>query len=184
MNTSLGSIYTDRADMESYTFFLYSFVRGYKPDSILEIGISRGVSTTTFFNAVEEGKLENCIYHGIDIDENCKNIFDSYKNSRFGIRLLHTDISDNVAKDWNLPIDLLMINGSEYGQVYKDFYNFGSWVKPGGFVFIKGTYKGSKFPSKLDTVYRIVEDLDNLFGEEYRHITLPYSFGLTVCEKK
>jgi predicted O-methyltransferase YrrM len=176
--------YTDRGDMESYNFFLYSFVRGYKPGVILEIGVFRGISTTSFFKAIEDGKIKS-IYHGVDINEKCKIVFDSYKNSRFGIRLFHNDTSDNVAKDWNLPIDLLMIDGShEYEQVYKDFYNFGSWVKPGGFVFIKGTYKGSKYPSNLDTAYRIIEDLDNLFDEEYKHITLPYSFGLTICEKR
>ena len=180
-----GYIYDKSSDMSMHEFTIYSITRGIKPYTILEIGIRSGVSTTAICCALQDeysiSEQKKVKYHCCDIDSSCRKV-----QKKVSIPLIfHVTSSDKLATTWKSPIDLLFIDGChEYQQVKRDYFNFSKYVRKNGFIFLHDTcppnerYKSPKF---CWNAYKILDDIS--VDNSVEHITLPYSFGLTVCRK-
>lgn len=176
-----GYIYSNIGDMASHEFMIYCVVRGIKPKSVLEIGIRAGVSTQAICSALQDEKIE-CKYHCCDIDATAKAV-----QRRIEIPLIfHIMTSDKLSLVWNHQIDLLFIDGyHEFGQVKRDYDNFGKFVSKGGFIFFHDTFPPSekhKQQKYCGDAFKILDILEN--DNSVETITFPYSYGLTVCRKK
>lgn len=173
--------YNETSDMSMHALVIYNIVRAIKPKRILEIGIRSGVSTKAMLGALADGNNIKCEYNGCDINPACQKL---QKNSSLTL-LLHIMSSDELAKQWNKSIDILFIDGChEYSQVKRDYINFSHFLKKNGFMFFHDTYPPNerlKNPDKCGTAYKILNDLKN--DNTLECITLPYSYGLTICRK-
>ena len=176
-------IYNKNNDMSMHEFTIYSIVRGIRPKSILEIGIKAGVSTHAICSALEDefSDYSSINYNCCDIDSSCSRVQILTK-----IPLnFHFKTSDKLAEEWKTPLDLLFIDGChKYTQVKRDYLNFSRYVKLNGFIFLHDTYPGSernKSPDLCWDAYKIINDIKRDSRVEY--VTLPYSYGLTICRK-
>jgi predicted O-methyltransferase YrrM len=169
--------YNPSDDMGPHTELIYTIVKNMSPDVTLEIGVRSGVSTKALMRGISDAEKKGC-YHGCDINKVqlpsiCKDSF------------LHIMLSDELAKTWTKPIDILFIDGDHnYDQVKRDFVNFSKFVVPNGIIFFHDTYPPTekfKSPSLCGTAFKIIDDLRLL--KNFESITLPYSFGLTICRR-
>lgn len=164
--------------MEQHAAIVFNIIKNISPDLVLEIGIRSGVSSKFLMQGMAESSFEG-EYHGCDINENIVR-HEICKNTTF-----HIMKSDDLAKIWNKPIDVLFIDGDHsYEQVKKDYENFIKYVNINGFIFFHDTYPPTeeyKKPSRCGTAYKILEDLRR--DGRVESITFPYSFGLTICRK-
>jgi len=174
--------YSDSGDMSAHEMMIYCIVRGIKPKAILEIGVRAGVSTLAMCQALEDGLLVDDIdYNCCDVDKTCINI----KQKTIVPLNFYIMTSDKLAEEWDKKLDILFIDGyHEYSQVKRDYFTFSKFVRPNGFIFLHDTNPPSKkytTRSYCWDAYKILEDLKRDSTIEF--ITIPYSFGLTVCRK-
>ena len=178
-----GYVYSKATDMSMHEFTIYSIVRGIKPKSILEIGIKAGVSTHAICCALEDEftRYSAISYNCCDIDSKCSRV---QKLTKIPLKFYFMS-SDSLAKQWRDPIDLLFIDGChEYNQVKRDYFNFTQYVRKNGFVFLHDTNPVTmkdKSPLRCWNAYKIIDDIKKDKRVEY--VTLPYSYGLTICRK-
>lgn len=180
MDKTSGYIYRNDGDMRAHEFFLYSLVRGIKPNRILEIGMRTGISTMAMVQALSDGGI-TCDYHVCDIDNECGQVI-------AGLPIpisFHHMPSDELAKVWvDGTIDIFMIDGChEYSQVRKDFFHFLPYVSVGGFILFHDTNPSEqdKHPGACWDAYRILGDIRDIAAiGALEYVTLPYSYGLTV----
>ena len=165
-------------DMGPHISLIHTIVKNLSPDVVLEIGVRSGVSTKAIMSGMLESETPG-EYHGCDINHNVK-LPQIYGNS-----LLHIMTSDNLALLWTKKLDILFIDGShEYSQVKKDYLNFSKFLSLNGIMFFHDTYPPEekyKSQSLCGTAYKILNDIKQ--DKRFECITLPYSFGLTICRR-
>lgn len=185
MTKGQGFVFEDGGDMKAHEFFLYSLVRGVRPECILEIGVRSGVSTFAMTQALVDGKINYREYIACDIDPACKEL-QLPVPVKFEIMP-----SDELASIWYHKyndISILLIDGlHEISQVRRDFYHFYPFVKRNGYILFHDTYpptEDDKNPGACWDAYKIISDLNNyVMLHEIEYVTLAYSYGLTVCRK-
>lgn len=96
-----------------------------KEDIYLEIGVKHGKSLA-FAREKSQGQI-----YGIDIEDNLdKEYFKNKKVTYFN----HS--SEEVAKKWHAPIDLLLIDGDHsFEAVEQDLRGFFKFIQPRGHIF-------------------------------------------------
>lgn len=126
---NLEELYIDKDQFDRnnlikfYLHLLSGISNASQSKSILEIGTGVFRSSQAFLNTLEKtnGKLYSC-----DVD---------HKEFNHPNIVLIQSNSNDLAKTWTTEIDVLFIDGDHsYEQTKKDFLNFRSFVKPGGFI--------------------------------------------------
>jgi len=103
---------------------IYNYTLLLRPNTVLEIGSGAFTFSQAILAALEETTATLYTF-----DPNPKT---QYKHPQMQLFL---DTSDQAAKLWKQPIDLLMIDGDHsYHQVKKDFVNFYPHVTPAGLI--------------------------------------------------
>ena len=103
---------------------VYELVKEVNAVRVLEIGTGKYVFSRAILKALEEtgGRLHTC-------DPFIVPSF-LHKNMTF-----YPLLSDDLAEIWKDPIDVLMIDGDHSkNQVFKDYYQFESFVRSPGFI--------------------------------------------------
>jgi len=165
-------------DMSPHVDLIYSIVKYTAPDVVLEIGVKGGVSTKAILKGMTNS--EKCgEYYGCDIKPK---IFQS--NLLPSAKFL-TISSDNLAKEWAKPIDFLFIDGDHhYEQVKRDYLHFSEFVTLNGFMIFHDTFPPNdnyKSGKSCGTAFMVLDDLRK--DLRFESVTLPYSFGLTICRR-
>lgn len=175
-------------------YLLYGLARSAKPTVVVEIGSARGRSTCFMGMALKEngaGRLYAIDPH-IRTHWNDQDSMDTYNLLANNVRRLRLhnqieilrDTSDNVARNWNLRIDLLFIDGDHsYEGVKRDWKLFSPFVNPFGSVIFHDTLwelrPDPKYSRADMGVPRFVEELR---GEGYPVITLDRDFGVSIVQ--
>lgn len=175
-------------------WLLYGLVRSMKPKVCVEIGSARGKSACFIGMALKDngfGKL-------YAIDPHCKtawNDFDSvdtYPIMKRNLQYLQIenqvyiirDYSENVARWWNLPIDLLFIDGDHsYEGVKKDFELFHRFVSPFGLIIFHDTLWDlmPNHPSYRSDM-GVPQFVEELRKQGYPIITLNKDYGVSIVQ--
>lgn len=170
--------YNPKDDMGPHLPVIKAIVKNMSPSVVLEIGVRNGISTSAIMEGMKESE-EPGEYHGCDINDQVK-LPQIYENSQ-----LHIMPSDKLAQRWTKEIELLFIDGSHvYEQVKKDYLNFSKHLKVGGFMFFHDTCPPTerfKSESLCGSAYKVLNDLAR--DKRFEVVTLPYSFGLTICRR-
>jgi len=169
------SKYTTKGDINQLTPILIGFTMTFRPSVILEIGVRAGVSTVSFLEAldkIQKGKL-------ISIDtKDCSGISE---NKRWAFHQQSSDVFE-----LNEPIDMLFIDADHnYESVKKDFIKFEKKLLPGGVVMFHDTWPITEMhesPHYCNDAWKINHFLAD--RDDYMHITIPVSYGLTIAIKK
>lgn len=112
-----------------------------KPNVIVELGVDYGFSSFVFANAL---KNQNGIIYGIDLFEGdihtgIRNTYNSVLNNIKNhnltkIKIIVGDFTE-VSKTWNLPINILHIDGLHtYEAVKNDYENWSKFVEKDGII--------------------------------------------------
>jgi len=173
--------YCTGGNMREHSFMLYGLVRGIKPKRILEIGVGGLVSGKAMMNAIKDANLA-CEYHGCDINPDCLALINRFETVD---RTFYNMTSNELAKEWNLPLDILLIDGDHsYEQTKIDYENFYPYVNKDGYIIFHDTCPPTEKHKKMTrcgTVYKILDDL--YMNHNLEVVTFTYSYGLTVCRK-
>ena len=127
--------------MSPFALMIYEVVREMKPELVFEIGVCKGYSTKTILSALEDnkkGKLYSC-----DIKDRSDIIPEELKEY-WDFKQIN---SLDYHKQWNLPIDILIIDRDHsYEMAKADFENYEKFVKNGKYIFFHDTvsWEGSK----------------------------------------
>ena len=196
--------YEERADwqsgLESGSHLLYALVRCLRPNVVVETGSARGKSTCSLALACRHnfrGKVYAIDPHNYNpwSDVNTSGFNEHFLRNRikeYGLDAwceIMKDTSANAAKTWNLPVDLLFIDGDHtYEGVKADFEGFQPWLTDQALVvFHDTTWDFARWQQTRDKDAR-VEDLGvpqfmaELREAGYSSITLPAVPGITVLD--
>jgi len=150
------------------------------PKIILELGIRGGVSSRIFAAT----KPEQCEHHMCDMEDCSSHISDILKKNNSFFHLKKTEV---LSKEWDKEIDILFVDANhDFDCVLSDFLNFDKYVNENGWVIFHDTC-----PPNIDytekhlcsDAYKIRDFIVNN-KKNYEAITIPWSFGLTICRKK
>jgi predicted O-methyltransferase YrrM len=176
------------------SYLLYGLVKSAKPAVVVEIGSARGRSTCFIGMALKEngsGKL-------YAIDPHTRNLWND-EDSVYTYNTLFRNVgkfelesyveimkatSEEIARQWHLPIDILFIDGDHsYEGVKRDWEVFSQFVQPFGCVVFHDTLWDLKPDPKYRRpdmgVPRFVDEL-RLMG--YPAITLDRDFGVSLIQ--
>jgi predicted O-methyltransferase YrrM len=184
-----------RSGLGEHAGVLYALVRAMRPDVCVEIGSARGQSTCSIGLALAEnqhGKL-----YAIDPHQqtawNDRASVDTYELIQnhlevFGVRErveIVRKLSHEAAVGWELPIDLLFLDGGHaYEDVKRDWDLFSPFVVPTGLVLFHDTAweltAGQGTSARADMgVPRFVDELRK---EGYPVLTLLRDYGLSMLQ--
>ena len=175
-------------------YLLYGLVRSAKPEVVVEIGSARGRSACFMGMALKENGFGQL--HAIDphtrTDWNDDDSIETYDLLAENVRRLRLqaqieilrDTSDNVARNWKLPIDILFIDGDHsYEGVKRDWKLFSPFMNPYGNVVFHDTLwdlrPNPKYSRADMGVPRFVEELRS---QGYPVITLDRDFGVSLVQ--
>ena len=177
-------------------FLLYGLARALKPRVAVEIGSARGKSACFVGRALKEnggGKLYAIDPH-TRTDWNDVASVDTLQEIRRNVSALKLqnqveivrDMSADVARRWNLPIDMLFIDGDHsYEGVKRDWDLFSPFVTQFGVVVFHDTIwelrPDPRYSREDMGVPAFVEELRR---EGYPVITLDRDFGVSVVQPK
>ena len=173
--SKIGSAWTGHRDFAEW------LVNTIKPKTIVELGVDWGFSSFVFANALSQVNVFGKVY-GVDLftgDGHAgeRDTYDSVKETinKFNIKNLEIIKGDftEVSKTWNIPINILHIDGYHtYDAVKNDFTNWSKFVKEDGIVLFHDTaveYFGIK---------DFFKELKNGYKLEFKH-----SAGLGIYTK-
>jgi predicted O-methyltransferase YrrM len=176
-------------------WLLYGSVRALKPQVIVEIGSSRGLSTCAMALACfhnESGRV-----YAIDPHERnpwtdrgtTGNSLPFLRERLARYRLgewceILRDYSHNVAKQWNRPIDFLFIDGDHsYAGVKSDFESFAPWLTPNALVaFHDSGWQDTTRIEGFTQEMGVPKYLEELRSAGYQSVTFPTLPGLTLLQ--
>jgi predicted O-methyltransferase YrrM len=183
-----------RSGLGDSAWILYGLVRAMKPETCVEIGSARGMSTCHIGLALREngaGRL-----YAIDphrrTEWNDVDSIDTYATIARNLRRLHLsrqveilkEESAAVATRWDRPIDLLFIDGDHsYEGVRRDWEGFARFVRPFGLVVFHDTL----WDLRPDPRYARADMGVPCFVEELRAtgypvITLERNYGVSLVQ--
>lgn len=153
-------------DLDGHLGFFRWLVEQSKPQRILELGIRDGISSHAL-------RYDGCDHHTCDIVD-C--------SSKVPWTTFHHMSTNDLAKQWNLPIDILFIDADHaFESVRQDFENFQLHVR--GWILFHDTCPPSKKYMSAEYCHTAYKIRDYVKGSRFETITFPWSFGLTVCRK-
>jgi len=176
------------------SWVLYGLVRALKPDVCVEIGSARGRSGCHMGRALKEngrGHLYAIDPHRMTSwnDFNSQDSYDIFRKNlqtcgvADHVSIIRADSTD-AAKQWQLPIDLLFIDGDHsYAGVKRDWAEFSPFVTPFGVVVFHDTLW---FRNQHDPWFRsdmgVPAFVDELRKLSYPVITLPRDCGVSIVQ--
>lgn len=175
---------------------LYAFVRSLKPEVCVEIGSARGKSACFIGMALKEngcGRLFAIDPHK-PTEWNDPNSVESLPALRANLSTLglrgQVEImratSQEAAENWEMPIDLLFIDGDHtYEGVKRDWELFVPFVRPFGIVVFHDTMWA--FPPYRERDYArtdlgVPRFVDELRRDGFPTITMDKDFGFTLVQ--
>jgi predicted O-methyltransferase YrrM len=175
-------------------YLLYGLTKAAKPKVIVEIGSARGKSACFIGMALKEnreGQLYAIDPH-VQTDWNDSESVNTFNIIRKNIQKLNLQEyvqiirqpSDVAAKDWDLPIDILFIDGDHsYEGVKRDWNFFSPFVKSFGFVIFHDTF----WELKPDPTYwrpnmGVPKFVEELRENGYPVITLDRDYGVSLVQ--
>jgi len=165
MNKYIEELKRVQKDMSPFALTIYEIITEWKPEVVFEIGVCRGCSTKAVLSALEDN--QKGILYSIDLKDRTKSIPDNLaKKWRF-----YQADSRKFYKNWDKPIDLLIIDGSHRYDVAKsDFENYSKFVKEGGYILFHDTVslEGSK---------RYFKEI------KYPKVNFPWVDGMGIIQK-
>jgi predicted O-methyltransferase YrrM len=183
-----------RSGLGDSSYLLYGLVKSAKPAVVVEIGSARGRSTCFIGTALKEngsGKLYAIDPHTPNLwnDEDSPDTYRTLSKNveKFGlgpyVEIMRAT-SEEIAPQWQLPIDILFIDGDHsYEGVKRDWEVFSQFVQPFGCVIFHDTLWDLKPDPKYSRpdmgVPRFVDEL-RLMG--YPAITLDRDFGVSLIQ--
>jgi predicted O-methyltransferase YrrM len=171
--------------MRRHVLTLYNLVRNLRPACLLEIGTGEGVSTLAMSQAVRDAQRFDdnqyqCDFNTCDINPDVQEVGE---HCPAPVRF-HIMPSDDLANVWEKPIQFMFVDGChKYEQVLRDFYNYWRWVSVNGFILFHDTWPPSDEYATEDYSWDAHKIIDNLRMSSVEMVTLPFSFGLTICRK-
>lgn len=176
------------------SYILYGLVKSAKPGVVVEIGSARGRSTCFMGLALKQngsGKLYAIDPH-TKTDWNDEDSIDTYDTLVENIRNLKLQdqveilrqTSDEAARDWDVPIDILFIDGDHsYDGAKRDWNLFSPFVQQFGCVIFHDTLWDLKPDPRYARpdmgVPRLVEELRE---SGYPVITIDRDFGVSLVQ--
>ena len=131
---------------------------------VLEIGTGRLLSTRAFLHGLQitDGRIISC---------DPARRFKQFSHPRFEFI---NKPSNEVARNWKAPIDILFIDGDHrYDQVVLDYRNFSPFVVRNGLILLHDTSE-----PRYDGPYKIIREIRG-----FPKITLGRFPGLTIIQK-
>lgn len=194
--------YTDWVEWNSglgqAVHLLYSLTLALKPNVIVEIGSARGKSTCAFALACQRNG-KGAVFA---IDPHTPNDWtdqgvqrsDDFLRLRLeeyglvGVATILKATSEQAARTWNTPIDLLFIDGDHsYEGVKFDFDAFKQWLTPDALVLFHDSAWNHRAPwesfpaaQHYHSEMGVPRFMEELRGQGYASITLLPEPGLTV----
>lgn len=178
-----------------FAHVLYALVRSAKPDTVVEVGSSYGYSTCYIAAALQRNSKG--MLYSIDPHEATRWNDGNPSDDTYGIvqqRLAALRLTQYVThlrayshqtiKQWDKPIDLLLLDGSHsYQDVKSDFFGFLPHLANDSLVLFHDTmweyHRDSKWYRNDQGVPRVVQELQNL---GYPMVTLREGWGLTILQ--
>lgn len=172
---------------------LYGLVRAMKPQICVEIGSARGKSTCYIGAALRDnggGKLYAIDPHTSTLWNDSRSV-DTLPILRQNLRrfdlIRQVEIlrasSAEAAAGWNLPIDLLFIDGDHsYGGVKRDWELFAPFVQPFGNIIFHDTLWDLRPPMPKRADMGVPQFVDELREQGFPVLTLEHDFGVSVVQ--
>jgi predicted O-methyltransferase YrrM len=174
-------------------WLLFGLVRSMKPTTCVEIGSARGKSACFIGAALRENQ-SGTLYA---IDPHCLTSWnDTESIDTYEIMLQNlqragvTDYveiirqtSDLVAQNWQLPIDMIFIDGDHsYEGVKRDWEYFSRFVQPFGVVVFHDTLWDLKPDHRYRSDMGVPRFVDELRQSGYPVTTLDKDFGVSIAQ--
>ena len=175
-------------------YLLYGLVKSAKPRVVLEIGSARGRSTCAMGIALKEnggGTVYAVDPHDRNAwsDEASADTFEVLSRNirKFGLEQyvqILKNTSVEAARNWDLPIDILFIDGDHtYEGVKRDWELFSRFVQPfGSVVFHDTLWELKPDPKYFRPDIGVPRFVDELRNEGYPVITLARDFGVSLVQ--
>ena len=173
---------------------LYGLVRSLKPEVVVEIGSARGKSACYLGMALKEngsGQLYAIDPHtrtnwndadSVDTFDSINQNLDRLKLRDF-VRIVRAT-SEDAARGWSLPIDLIFIDGDHsYEGVKRDWELFSPFVRPfGGVIFHDTLWDLNPDPRFYRADMGVPRFVEELRRQGYPVITLDRDFGVSLVQ--
>lgn len=175
-------------------WLLHGLVRSLKPEVCVEIGSARGKSACF----IGLGLRENGSGRLYAIDPHCSTPWndtasvETYETMRQNLQRLNLEPyveivrarSEDVAREWSTPIDLLFIDGDHgYESVRRDWLAFSPFVRPFGVVLFHDTLWDLRpDPERRRPDMGVPRLVEELRQGGYPVITLDKDYGLSVVQ--
>lgn len=145
-----------------------------RPKVYLEVGCRHG--ETLRYLTAEKSKTE---FHAIDIKDVSKSL---PKNVKF-----HLGSSNDIAKTWKLPIDMLFIDADHsFEAVMNDFNIYSKFVTHNGIILLHDTFPENKemtLPNNCGEAWKAAWNIRQYLNDEFEIVTLPIKNGLSIIRK-
>ena len=173
---------------------LYALVRSMKPTIVVEIGSARGKSTCAIASGLREnghGKLYAIDPH-TPTDWNDASSVDTFSILRRNIATLGLtkqveiirSVSEDAARDWSRPIDLIFIDGDHsYEGVKRDWEMFVKHVTRFGIVVFHDTIWDITPPNEWTrSDMGVPRFVDELRQQGYQILTIGRDYGVSIVQ--
>lgn len=136
----VGVVYSAPSDMRiDERLFLYSFVRGFRPERALEIGVLRGGSAAIITNAMEESARGLLV--GVDPAPNLKVSWRSFHDRYALVKRPSPDAIPEARAIAGGPFDFVLIDGLHiYDQVVRDIAAVLPYLVDGAYVLLHDAF--------------------------------------------
>jgi predicted O-methyltransferase YrrM len=191
MQTKAGDIASGLGDSAS---LLYGLVRSMKPEICVEIGSARGKSACFIGMALKEnghGRLYAIDPHDPTDwnDTNSVDTFETFLRNISALRLSEQvtvirSYSQDAARDWDRPIDLIFIDGDHsYQGVKRDWELFVPYVKPFGIVVFHDTmWDLPPYQMEARGDMGVPHFVDELRQRGYQVLTIDRDYGVSLVQ--
>jgi predicted O-methyltransferase YrrM len=175
-------------------WLLYGLARSLKPEVCVEIGSARGKSACYVGMALRDngrGKLYAIDPHSKTNwnDSNSVDTYDTFNKNVKSARLTkYVEVvrktSEEAARDWNLPIDLLFIDGDHsYEGVRRDWNLFSGFLSEFGVVVFHDTiWDVDPDPNMYRSDMGVPRMVDELREEGYPVLTINRDYGISLVQ--
>ena len=175
-------------------WLLYGLVRSAKPEVVVEIGSARGKSACYLGMALKEngsGRLYAIDPHtrtnwndadSVDTFDSINRNLDRLKLRDF-VEIVRAN-SEDAARDWSRPIDLIFIDGDHsYEGVKRDWQLFSPFVRQfGGVIFHDTLWDMNPDPRFYRADMGVPRFVEELRGHGYPVITINRDFGVSLVQ--
>jgi predicted O-methyltransferase YrrM len=161
--------YPKNFEMEKVsTFFIYAFIRLYKPNNVVETGVANGVSTFFILSALKKNKKGKL--YSIDINSNVGSLVTNDLMPYWKLIILYRANRNNIEKVLMQaqPIDIF-IHDSNHMYYYQklEYYSAFKYIKKGGYIMTDdadASYAFVDFCNNHRLTPTFIYDMRKVFG--------------------